>query len=195
MRCFSIPDIALADDRNQAPNPKNCPDGYYPWDTSCYKLSTHAGWAPMDSTAAQDKCHSDSSGHPGYSGLVTVWNEHESQFVLSYFSEITQHAWMGLTYKYDLETGSLEYTWNDNMYLIYSYWGQSQPSKPETETGCVEFLETGAWTMSKSCTTALPFICKIEMAYDPNTDQDLGEAKCDPGWSLVSSDKGEEDNR
>lgn len=81
------------------------------------------------------------------------------------------------------------------MYLIYSFWGSGQPSKPEGASGCVEFLENGQWKMSSSCGTTLPFICKIEMAYDPNTDKDLGDAKCDPGWSLVSTDKGEEDNR
>ena len=116
---------------------------------------------------AQSQCHSDQQGHPGYSGLVTIWNDHEAQFVSSLFSEISTHAWMGLTYTYDSATGALQYTWADKMDLIYTYWGPSQPSKPEASTGCVEFLPTGAWTMSPTCGTSLPFVCKMEMAYDP----------------------------
>ena len=102
---------------------------------------------------------------------------------------------MGLKYTYDAKTGSVEYLWNDNMHLIFTYWGDGQPSKPEEAEGCVELLNNGAWTMSKSCEAKLPFICKMEMIYDPNTDKDLGEAKCDPGWSLISSDKGAEDQK
>ena len=98
--CQKELDPAMEDNINQAPNPENCPKDYYPWDTSCYKISTRAGWGAMDSTAANDKCHSDAQGHPGYSGLVTIWNEHESQFVSSLFHDISTDVWMGLTYKF-----------------------------------------------------------------------------------------------
>ena len=33
------------------------------------------------------------------------------------------------------------------------------------------------------------------MVFDPHVDDDLGDAKCDPGWSLVTSEKGDEDNK
>ena len=34
---------------------------------------------------AMKKCKEDSHGHTGYAGLVTVWNEHESQLIQSMF--------------------------------------------------------------------------------------------------------------
>ena len=37
---------------------------------------------------AMKKCKDDSHGHTGYAGLVTIWNEHESQFIQSMFQGV-----------------------------------------------------------------------------------------------------------
>ena len=102
---------------------------------------------------------------------------------------------MGLRWTFDADSGHVSYKWADNMNLIYTNWGEGQPARPEGDSGCVEFLENGSWSIAQSCASAYKFICKIEMVFDPHTDDDLGDSKCDPGWSLVTSEKGDEDNK
>jgi hypothetical protein len=67
--CEKTLDPQYEDNINQAPNPSNCPKDYYPWDTSCYKISTRAGWGGSDKNGAADKCKSDPHSSAGYAGL------------------------------------------------------------------------------------------------------------------------------
>ena len=70
---------------------------------------------------------------------------------------------------------------------VYANWGG--PLETPGLSGCSEFLENGQWIASSRCDAQLPFICKIENSYDPNINEDLGEASCDPSWLLIPSDK------
>ena len=91
-------DSQYPDDQNQAPS-SECPKGYYPHDSSCYKIST--GEFPAKSQdEAHKQCQSDASGRPSYTGLVTIWNEHEAQFVQSMMYRAGSDAWLGLIYKH-----------------------------------------------------------------------------------------------
>jgi hypothetical protein len=67
--CEQKLDPQYKDNINQAPNPSNCPNDYYPWDTSCYKISTRAGWGGLNKKTAGDKCKSDPHSSAGYAGL------------------------------------------------------------------------------------------------------------------------------
>ena len=176
------------DNPTQAPNPKHCPTDYYPWDTSCYKVMT---LDKLDWQAAQDKCVAESPGTIGYSGLVTIWNEHEAQLVYSFFYNIDQPVWLGMTFISDPLTGTTQFTWNDNFPVLYTFWGEGQPNPSTASSGCVNFESDGRWAVSSGCMNNQMFLCKIETEFHQDFDDDLGEGKCDPGWSLLSSNKGE----
>mgnify|MGYP000396147914 CR=1 FL=1 len=53
--CQKKLDPAMDDNVNHAPNNYKCPKDYYPWDTSCYKVSTRAGWNPVSQSQDQLK--------------------------------------------------------------------------------------------------------------------------------------------
>jgi hypothetical protein len=118
---------------------------------------------------------------------VTIWNEHESQFVTSLFADIVSKAWLGLSYVKESESSRPLWTWDDQFPLVFTNWG-GEIGTPGL-SGCVEFSDNGQWITSSSCKEQLPFICKIENSYDPNISEDLGEATCDPTWFLIPSDK------
>lgn len=169
------------DNPNQAPA-SECPTGYYPFGSSCYKL--------MTTTDTQDnahkKCGQDAAGRPSYAGLATVWNEHEGQFLQAMMYE-QPTSWLGMTYKHDLERNFTEFIWEDNFPILYVAWDEHQPSIPANELGCVTVSKSGLWSVEEQCTKPLSFVCKIETKSSPGGGGgDLGEAKCDPGWSLFA---------
>ena len=91
-------DQKYPDDITQGPA-SNCPKGYLTFDSACYKISKD-NFSQTSQDAAHKQCSSDSPGTPSYSGLVTVWNEHESQFVQSMMYYIQSEAWLGLIYSH-----------------------------------------------------------------------------------------------
>jgi len=112
----------------------------------------------MDWKSADEFCKSDSHGTVGYSGLVTIWSNHEAQFVYSYFHAIDQPVWLGMTFLTDPASGTTEFLWNDNFPVISTFWGNGQPTASNSESGCVQFDKNGTWAVSESCTSQLtPF--------------------------------------
>ena len=59
------------------PNPKNCPVGYQPIGSSCYKM--YAEKKSYD--AAKAACEADKTGSFGYAGLATVLDIHENEYL------------------------------------------------------------------------------------------------------------------
>ena len=172
------------DDPNQAPA-SECPAGYYPFDSTCYKFLT----SPTSQDEAHKQCSNDAAGRPSYSGLATVWNEHEGQFLQAMMYEKST-AWLGMTYKHDLERNFTQFFWEDNFPIVYVAWDVGQPAVPSNEMGCVVVSKSGLWSVAESCTEPKSAMCKIELKSNPGGDTDLGEAKCEPGWSLYQGANG-----
>ena len=172
------------DDPNQAPV-SECPSGYYPFDSTCYKFLT----SPTSQDEAHKQCSNDAAGRPSYSGLATVWNEHEGQFLQAMMYEKST-AWLGMTYKHDLERNFTQFFWEDNFPIVYVAWDVGQPAVPSNEMGCVVVSKSGLWSVAESCTEPKSAMCKIELKSNPGGDTDLGEAKCEPGWSLYQGANG-----
>ena len=66
-------------------------------------------------------------------------------------------------------------------------WDTNEPSTPVNANGCTQLNENGRWAVASDCASAKPFICKIELHENPSgPGDDMGDAKCDPGWDIFT---------
>ena len=86
-----------------------------------------------------------------------------------------------------MEGQSTEFFWKDNFPVVFTMWDSNEPSTPTNANGCTQLNTNGRWAVASDCATAKPFICKIELHENPSgPGDDMGDAKCDPGWDIFT---------
>lgn len=104
------------------PNLFNCPAGYHPIGSACYKFSVNK----LSYNDAKTACAAD-KGSFKYGGLATAWDGHDNAFMYAMMNEIENPvmdpAWFGLYYNRDLhqESTSTTWLWEDKLELKISF--------------------------------------------------------------------------
>ena len=144
-------------------NPYNCPTGWIPHESSCFKLMT----APASFDQAQSNCQG--FGDNNWAGnVMTVWNIYQQRLLNSFFNADEVAAmppttmWLGLKVKSSSEGTSL--SWIDGMYDSYTNFALGEPSV-KTEGAC--FLisskdQLGQWYATMDCNSPKSYVCKLE---------------------------------
>ena len=112
------------------PNPKNCPSGWLPFRTFCYKINTVAKSYESARSACQQTPNTD---------LVSITDDYEFNFVRSLIyrnidkpptnneNVIEPGAWLGLTVS--KSGGDMRYQWVDQFPFAKSYWDENEPNQ------------------------------------------------------------------
>ncbi|XP_072020400.1 macrophage mannose receptor 1-like [Amphiura filiformis] len=111
---------------------------------SCFRVLT----SPVGFNEAEAKCEADGAT------LASVYDGYEQAFIETqmYANDLTS-VWIGMS-----DDGSGQYRWLDGWPVLYTNWGNNEPTMRDGE-GCV-MVRNAAWEDTQ-CETAKPFVCKI----------------------------------
>ena len=171
------------------PNPNNCPTGYKPFETGCFKI-VNTGAANFD--AAQAACEADRTGIFTSAGLASIWDVHENYMLkaLMHDAGITSAnnfaGWIGLYFDRSIDVSddpeSVKFRWTDKHPVTYTHWAGNEPqTPPSTQKGCATIDAKGGWKI-ENCAESKPYICKLESSYNPDEQDDPGRDKCGSEW-------------
>lgn len=131
-----------------------CPDGWYTFGDSCYKVGGRSFGEKKSWSGASDQCEDMGSQ------LISVHSAREQDFLNTLMVDVRSRMWIGLSRASSRD----DFIWKDNTPLDYSNWNEGEPNNHlDTEENCVQLLEQprelGKWN-DAPCRLKFPYICK-----------------------------------
>ncbi|XP_070537336.1 C-type mannose receptor 2-like [Ptychodera flava] len=154
---------AKKDPRNSPPmvTQNYCKSGYQQYWDACYKVFT----APNTYSQARSYCQIDGGE------LVSIVDVYEQAYVEYHMLLAGQAFWIGLN---DIAKSG-RYQWTDGTPVLYTRWGNDEPSKGVNE-GCVKMTTDGSWD-DTSCQSTAGGMCKYWTGVQPTTPPP-GQGSC-----------------
>ncbi|XP_022098537.1 alpha-N-acetylgalactosamine-specific lectin-like [Acanthaster planci] len=136
------------------PNCPKCPPLWTFYNGHCYRFSG----AAKNFNEAEKDCQGYVQLGQGHLVSITSAGEEELMYMVleSALGTVSKDIWTGMTDQAREGT----FIWTDGTEISYTNWATNQPSRSGSSTDCVCMRSGSGWN-DVSCTTRMPYICKM----------------------------------